>query len=81
MIGTDSVLDCKVALLTGGWSDEREIALASARGCLSAMERAGFAHVDMIDVAEPGFASRLEQGGYDVVFIAMHGRYGEDGCV
>ena len=78
---TENLLDCKVALLTGGWSDEREIALASARGCLSALQAAGFSHVDMMDVAEPGFVSRLEQGGYDVAFIAMHGIYGEDGCI
>ena len=81
MAGAHNVLDCKVALITGGWSDEREIARASARGCLSAMERAGFSHIDMLEVSDPGFASRLEQGGYDVAFIAMHGRYGEDGCI
>lgn len=71
----------KVALLSGGWSDEREVALTSGRACAEALAEAGFENVDFIDVAEPGFASKLEQGGYDVAFIAMHGIYGEDGCI
>ena len=75
------VTTCKLALLTGGWSDEREIAIDSARACQRALGQAGFQNIDFIDVAEPGVASKLEQGGYDVAFIAMHGRYGEDGCV
>ena len=81
MEATDTILDYKIALLTGGWSDEREIALNSAQGCLKALTQAGFKHVDLMDVAEPGFAGRLEQGHYDVAFIAMHGVYGEDGCI
>jgi D-alanine-D-alanine ligase len=75
------VTACKVALLCGGWSDEREISFQSAEGCEKALHDAGFTKVDRIDVAEKGFVSRLEAGGYDVAFIAMHGKYGEDGCV
>lgn len=72
---------CKVALLSGGWSDEREIALASGRACEKALHQAGFTQVDFIDVAEKGVLSKLEKGNYDVAFIAMHGPYGEDGCI
>lgn len=75
------VTSSKVALLCGGWSDEREISFSSARACEQALHEAGFADVDLIDVAEEGIARRLEGGAYDVAFVAMHGHYGEDGCI
>lgn len=75
------VTSCKVALLTGGWSDEREIAFDSARAVQKALAQAGFTQVDLMDVAEKGIATKLDQGNYDVAFIVMHGRFGEDGCV
>lgn len=70
-----------VAVLAGGWSDERDISLDSATECRGALLEAGFAHVDLLDVAEPNFVFTLCRGGYDVAFVAMHGRYGEDGCI
>ena len=72
---------CRVALVTGGWSDEREIALESGRACERALREAGFSEVTLVDIAQPGAVSTLERGPFDVAFIAMHGRYGEDGCV
>ena len=75
------VTTCNVALLTGGWSDEREISRASGEACAKALREAGFSVVDMLDVAEEGFVQRLACGKYDVAFVAMHGRYGEDGCI
>lgn len=72
---------CKVALLCGGWSDERDVSLASAAACENALHQVGFEHVDKYDVAEKGFLGKLESGSYDVAFIAMHGKYGEDGCI
>ena len=74
-------LSKKVVILTGGWSDEREIAKDSVRAVAEALAEAGFEHVDMIDVAEPDIATRIANGGYDVAFIVMHGVYGEDGCI
>lgn len=73
--------DLRVAVLTGGWSDEREIAIASATAVRKALREAGFKAADLIDVAEPELTKRLLDGGYDVAFIAMHGNYGEDGCI
>lgn len=75
------VTEKRVALLCGGWSDEREVSLASARECSDALRQAGFSSVDMLDVADPGFVHAIADGGYDVAFVALHGRYGEDGCV
>lgn len=77
----DETKRCKIALLCGGWSDEREISIESAKACEKALHQAGFEQVDRYDVAEKGFLGKLESGDYDVAFVAMHGRYGEDGCV
>ena len=75
------VTQCSVVVLAGGWSDEREISLQSGRACQKALKQAGFEKVDFLDVAEPDFVKKLADGGYDVAFVAMHGRYGEDGCI
>lgn len=75
------VTQYRVAVLAGGWSDEREVSLSSGRACEEALRRAGFSSVELLDVAAEGFVAKLAQGGYDVAFVAMHGRYGEDGCI
>lgn len=77
----EQLLNLHVALLSGGWSDEREISLASGDAVEKALAEAGFTHVDRLDIAEPDFAARIAAGNYDVAFIAMHGHGGEDGCV
>lgn len=78
---TNDVTAYKVAVLAGGWSDERDISLASAKEVKSALEEAGFTQVDLLDIAEDGFADTIAHGRYDVAFVAMHGKYGEDGCI
>ena len=71
----------RVAVLTGGWSDERDISMSSGRACQQALREAGFMAVDLLDIADPHFVEHLSTKGYDVAFIALHGRYGEDGCI
>ncbi len=75
------ILKAKIALISGGWSDEKEISLSSGRACETALRKAGFDSIDFIEVGKDDFASKLSQGDYDVAFIAMHGKYGEDGCI
>ena len=75
------LLGKRVVVICGGWSDERDISRSSARECRAALQEAGFATVDLLDLADRDFLSRLVRGGYDVAFVAMHGRYGEDGCI
>lgn len=75
------VTQCKVVVLAGGWSDEREISMDSGRACAKALGEAGFEQVDLLDVADADFLAKLVDGSYDVAFVAMHGRWGEDGCV
>lgn len=71
----------KVAILAGGWSDEREVSLASGHEVLSALREAGCEEVSLIDVADYGAIDEIAHGGYDVAFVALHGEYGEDGCM
>ena len=75
------VTSCKVVVLAGGWSDEREISLTSGHACEKALREAGFSQVTFMDIADDDFVSRMSAGSFDVAFVAMHGRYGEDGCI
>lgn len=69
----------KVAVLMGGLSAERHISLESGQAVFSALKRKGVdAHA--IDV-QRDVLKKLEQGGFDRVFIALHGRGGEDGLM
>ena len=68
-----------VAVLMGGWSAEREISLRSGRASAAALREAGY-QVSEIDVGRD-IASRLAELKPDVCFNALHGRWGEDGCV
>ena len=77
----DELHKLNVVVLSGGWSDEREISMDSGRACMKALREAGFEHVTLLDVADEGFVKAISEGGYDVAFVAMHGRYGEDGCI
>jgi D-alanine-D-alanine ligase len=69
----------KVAVLMGGRSAEREISLLSGNGVLQALRSRGVdAHA--VDPATEDLAA-LRDGGFSRVFIALHGRLGEDGSV
>ncbi|MGH6719598.1 MAG: D-alanine--D-alanine ligase [Alphaproteobacteria bacterium] len=70
-----------VAVLMGGWSTEREISLITGRAVAKGLEAAGY-RVSAIDAGRD-LARVLEalSPRPDVVFNALHGRWGEDGCV
>ena len=80
MTSTINPSDIKVALLAGGASGERDISLASGEGARAALEEAGFA-VSVFDPAEKSDLKALIDGEFDVAFICLHGRYGEDGTI
>ncbi len=70
----------RVAVLMGGWSQEREISLQSGRAVLAALERAG---VDAfaVDLKHGAELAELGRGRCDRAFIVLHGCGGEDGVV
>lgn len=70
-----------VAVLMGGWSAEREVSLASGTACADALREAGYA-VSVIDVKR-NLDALLDdlRPAPDVVFNALHGRFGEDGRI
>ena len=72
----------RVIVLAGGLSSERDVSLDSGRNVLKALLEKGYDAM-MIDVQRPvsGLAATLEQMKPDVVFNALHGKYGEDGCI
>ncbi|MDO5704545.1 MAG: D-alanine--D-alanine ligase [Paracoccus sp. (in: a-proteobacteria)] len=67
----------------GGPSAEREVSLSSGRECADALRVAGYQVVEIELGAErsPDIVARLRDAAPDVVFNALHGRWGEDGCV
>ncbi|WP_430464571.1 D-alanine--D-alanine ligase [Tabrizicola sp.] len=79
MAGTSGRVVSKVAVLMGGLSAEREVSLSSGRECAKALREAGY---EVIEVdCGPDLAVRLSEIKPDVAFNALHGRWGEDGCV
>ncbi len=69
-----------VAVLMGGLSSEREVSLSSGKGCAEALEAAGY-RVSRVDAGRDlaNVLSGLIKP--DVVLNALHGKWGEDGCV
>ena len=63
----------------GGFSAEREVSLSSGAECAKALRVAGY---DVVEIdAGADLAERLKAEAPDVAFNALHGRWGEDGCV
>jgi D-alanine-D-alanine ligase len=75
----------KVAVLMGGWSPEREVSLVSGKACAEGLREGGHQVIEY-DVKRDlraliEFLRPSSGGGPDVVFNALHGKYGEDGCI
>lgn len=80
-MNTEELKSMRVVVLCGGWSDERDVSITSGTECRKALLECGFKKVDLLDIAEDRFAEKLAGGNYDVAFPALHGRFGEDGCI
>ena len=72
----------RVGVIMGGPSSEREVSLNSGRGVFAALQKKGY---DAVAIDWKGFAddlgARLRTERVDVAWIALHGTFGEDGCV
>jgi D-alanine-D-alanine ligase len=71
--------DCSVAVIAGGLSFEREVSLRSGQRVAEALRERGY-RVGELD-ADQRLVETLGTGEFDVAFLALHGRFGEDGTV
>ena len=69
----------KIAVLYGGVSKEREVSISSSKGVIDALKRNGH-EVIAIDF-HPERLDEIINLKVDLVFIALHGKFGEDGSV
>lgn len=77
--GMSSRTRARIAVLKGGRSAEREVSLVSGRECAAALRGEGF---DVVEIdAGQDLPEALLRAKPDIVFNALHGRWGEDGCV
>ncbi len=70
----------RVAVLMGGVSSEREISLRSGKAIAGALASLSY-DVQSVDIQSEDLTKSLDAGSVDAVFIALHGRFGEDGKV
>ena len=73
-------LDTKIAVLCGGLSSEREVSLRSGKNVFQSLKRLGYTNVELIDV-DKNVAKTLIEKNIHVAYNALHGKYGEDGCI
>ncbi|MBL7157824.1 MAG: D-alanine--D-alanine ligase [Candidatus Omnitrophica bacterium] len=69
----------KIAVLAGGPSSEREISIKSGRAVYEALKRKNL-DVFFLDAGTDA-REKLKNAGFDIIFIALHGRFGEDGTI
>lgn len=72
--------DTKIAVLCGGLSSEREVSLRSGKNVYEALKRLGYKNAELIDV-DKNIGKTLIDKGIKVAYNALHGKYGEDGCI
>ena len=72
--------NAKIAVLAGGMSSEAEVSVRSGKGCYDALKRLGYNNAELLIVDE-NIAENLKNGNYDFAYNALHGKYGEDGCI
>lgn len=72
--------NAKIAVLCGGMSSEAEVSMRSGKGCFDALQRLGYKNSEMV-VVDKDIANKLTCGNFDYAFNALHGKYGEDGCI
>jgi D-alanine-D-alanine ligase len=68
-----------IGVLMGGLSGEREVSFRSGRNCLRALQARGYNAIGIDALRD--VAQRLEEEEVEVAFLALHGRFGEDGTI
>lgn len=73
-------VNTKIAVLCGGPSSEAEVSRRSGKNVFNALRNLGYKNAELIEVDE-NLAKTLCEKNIAVVYNAMHGKYGEDGCI
>lgn len=70
----------KIAILAGGLSSEKDISIKSGRAVYDALKLEN-CDVEWLEIGTGDIEKALKQAPFDIAFIALHGRFGEDGTV
>lgn len=73
-------LNTKIAVLMGGPSSEAEVSRRSGKNVFKALQNLGYKNAVLLEV-DNNITKTLQDKGIELVYNAMHGRYGEDGCI
>lgn len=76
----DALSEKRIGVIMGGLSAEREVSMTSGTAVMGALEAEGY-DVHQIVFSGPDIVEQIENVDPDVVFLALHGRYGEDGAM
>ena len=76
--GYEPIREFKIGVLAGGLSSERNVSLKSGKAVFEALQKINL-NVSFIDVNEERFENQIKESGINLAFIALHGRFGEDG--
>ena len=76
----EDMKDKKIAVVVGGPSTEAEVSRRTGAAIADALTKKGY-HIEMMELVPKEFAKTLTEKGIDIVFNALHGRYGEDGVI
>ncbi len=72
--------DTKIAVLCGGLSSEKEVSMRSGKNVEAALKRLGYKNAELV-VVDRDIVQKLKNGGYKAAYNALHGKFGEDGCI
>lgn len=72
--------NAKIAVLCGGPSSEAEVSRRSGKNVFTSLKNLGYKNAELIEVDE-NIAKTLREKNIEFVYNAMHGKYGEDGCI
>ena len=77
--GNEMLKQSRIGVLLGGLSSEREVSLKTGEAVFRALEELGYS-ATLVFIGEDPDRS-IREAAIDVAFIALHGKYGEDGCI
>lgn len=72
--------NAQIGVLCGGMSSEKDVSMRSGKNCFEALKRLGYNNAELI-VVDENISETLKAKKIEYAYIALHGKYGEDGCV